>query len=548
MAQVPTIDPLVEGKQAFGRRRWSEAVHLLSQADQRSPLDPHDYQTLVIARALISPDQEGGEIWAEAHQVLLERGDVAGAARAAFWAGQTLLRMGEPARGSGWIERGRRVLDEVGIDCVERGYLLIPLVIAANRAGDTDTALGLIAEVADTARRFGDADLQVFIRHAEGRALLRRGDIAAGMAIVDETMLTVTTGGISPLMTGAIFCSLIEATHSLYDLGRAREWTAAMEQWCLVQPDLNVYRGECQIYRAHVLKVGGDWEHAVEQTNSACVAFLGPPLHPAAGLAFYEQGELHRLAGRFAEAEAAFARASELGHPAQPGVSLLRLGQGRLDAAAAAIRRALAETPDPLARAGVLPAVAEIMLAIGDVEAAGAAGAELAGIASALGSEYLAGLAAAAEGAALLLAGEAPAALPGLRQAARTWQQLNATYLAAQTRLWIGRACRQLGDEDGAKLEIEAARQAFLRLGAGPDAERAATLLARTGGARPKGLTARELELLALLATGKTNREIAEELVISEKTVARHVSNIFAKLGVSTRAAATAFAVRNDLA
>lgn len=542
-------DLLAEGREAFRSRRWTAAAQLLSAAEERSPLDPADYQALATARSLIGPDQAASEVWAEAHRVLLERGDVRRAVAAALLAGYAFSRVGEMALSSAWYERGRRLLDEAGLDCVERGYLLMSAVMQAGMQGDTETAFRLIAELAAIARRFGDTDLLAFSRLAEGRTRLTQGDIATGMAILDEVMLTATTTEISPLMLGTIFCAVLQAAYQHHDLGRARDWSLAAERWCAAQPDLDFYRGECQVYHAHVLQVGGDWPRAGEQVAAACAAFLRPPPHRAAGLALYEQGELHRLAGRHQEAEQAFTQAAAHGHSAQPGLARLRLAQGRVDAAAAGIRRALAETPDPLGRARVLPALVEIALAAGELEEARRAAEELSEIARQQESEYLAGLAAQARGAVLLAAGDAGSALAQLRQAAATWQGLDAPFQAAATRLLIGRACRDLGDEDGARLEIEGALQVFRRLGAEPDARRAQVLLDSAPGAkRPLGLTGREVELLALLATGKTNREIAGMLHISEKTVARHVSNIFDKLGVSSRTAATAYALKHGLA
>jgi DNA-binding NarL/FixJ family response regulator len=309
-----------------------------------------------------------------------------------------------------------------------------------------------------------------------------------------------------------------------------------------------MYRGECRVYHAHVLAVVGDWPRALREMVSTCTAFLRPPPHPATGFALYEQGELHRVAGRYPQAEELFTQAASHGHPAQPGLALLRLGQGRLEAADASIRRALAEARDPLPRVGVLPAFVDIMLVAGDVEAAHTAATELGEIGGQIRSEYVQALADHARGAVLLAIHRSDEALAALRNAATIWQRLNTTYHAARTRLLIGRACRELGDDDAARLDIEGARQAFASLGAEPDVRRAAALLAPAGRDRRSGLTSREVQLLALLATGKTNREIAKQLVISEKTVARHVSNIFDKLGVSSRAAATAYALKHDLA
>jgi DNA-binding CsgD family transcriptional regulator len=548
MTDAGEVDPLSSGREAFRARRWSEAAALLSKAEGRSPLAAEDFEALTVARFLISPDQSGATIMGAASNALYERGDTARAVRAAIWAAVTHRRLGEFAAGSGWNARAERLLQEAGLDdCVEHGYLRLGEVFAAMRAGDLDTAFSLISEISGIARRFGDADLLAFIRQAEGLALLRR-DLQRGLAILDDVMLTATTTDISPLVVGLIFCSLIRTAHDIHDFGRGREWTAAVERWCVTQSDLDMYRGECQVYRAHVLLVSGDWPRASEQVTLACRAFVRPPPHPAAGFAFYEQGELLRLSGRYAEAELAFSEAASHGHPAQPGLALLRLGQGRIDAATASVRRALAERQDPFGRAAVLPAVVEILLAAGDVEEAQRALAELLGTAEQFSSDYLHGWAGQLQGTVSLATKRAEDALPPLRRAAGTWQRLDAAYHAAQTRLLIGLACRELGDEDTARLEIEGARKVFSRLGAGPDIRRADVLLATERRSGALGLTGREAELLALLATGKTNREMATQLDISEKTVARHVSNIFTKLGVSSRAAATAYALRHGLA
>jgi ATP/maltotriose-dependent transcriptional regulator MalT len=300
------------------------------------------------------------------------------------------------------------------------------------------------------------------------------------------------------------------------------------------------------VHRAEVMRLRGDWKRALEETVRAGERFLEPPPHPAAGAAFYQEGEVHRLAGRFEAAEAAYVRAATLGRNPQPGMALLRLAQGRVESAEPSIRRELREARDPMARAGILPAYVEITIAAGAVEDARLAAAELTEIAASAGSAYLLAAAAQATGATLLADGDAEAALVELRRAAGAWRELEAALQTAEVRLLIGLACRDLGDEDTATLEIEGAREAFRQLGAIPDLRRVDMLTAGTG-ERVGGLTGREVEVLALLATGTTNRQIAARLVISEKTVARHVSNIFNKLGVSSRAAATAHAFKHDL-
>jgi DNA-binding CsgD family transcriptional regulator len=285
------------------------------------------------------------------------------------------------------------------------------------------------------------------------------------------------------------------------------------------------------------MQVRGDWPAALAEARQAA----GRLEARAAGQAFYRQGELHRLQGNPASAEEAYREASRRGVEPQPGLALLRLAQGRGDAAAAAIRRAAGEASNPLARSRLLPAEVEIMLATGDVAEAARAAGELEALTRELPGRVPAATAAHAAGAVRLAEGDARAALAALRGAAETWSELDAPYECARARELVGLACRALDDDDSAALELEAAREAFARLGAAAD-------VARLEGSRAEhGLSPRELQVLRLVAAGETNKAIAAELVLSERTVERHVSNIFAKLGLSTRAAATAFAYEHGL-
>jgi DNA-binding CsgD family transcriptional regulator len=544
---MPPSAALEQGRDAFRQRRWTEALRLLEAAEERSPLSPADYESLAMVRYLLSTDNSGLGVMEEAHRTFVARGDVRRAAKVAYSLGMNLVSRGENATGRGWIARAGRLLDDAELDCPERGYLLMPTAIQAAQAGDLETAVGIFREAIRIGKRFGDNDLVTLARQGEGRTLLRAGPGEAGFAIIDEVMVSVTSGDVSPVVVGIIYCSVIETLHEVYDLRRARDWTAAMERWCAGQPELALYRGQCMVYRAHTLQIGGEWEKAHEELAKACSRFLGPPPHPAAGEAFYQEGELHRLTGRIAEAEAAYVQAGTLGRNPQPGLALLRIAQGRRDSAYTTIKRVLSESHSPMELAAILPAFVDIAIESGDLERARSAASELAGIAAETGSLYLCGLASEATGAALLAIGEIPAALQELRGARRIWQELEAVHHGAQVRLLIGVACRRLGDEDSARLELDNARQVFTQLGANPDVARIDELERKRSRDRVGGLTGREVELLNLLATGKTNREIAQDLVISEKTVARHVSNIFNKIGVSSRAAATAYAYRHDL-
>jgi DNA-binding CsgD family transcriptional regulator len=534
------------GRDAFTRHAWGDAFAQLSAADGEAPLGPEDIERLATAAYLVGKETESRDTWARAHHAFLEAGNVERAARCAFWLGFILLERGEHAQGSGWLARARRVLDENACDCVERGYLLVPMGIQQGTTRDFDSAYTTFGQAAAIADRFSEQDLITLARHGQGRALVGLGRIPEGIALLDEEMVAVTAGDISPVIAGVIYCSVLSACHEIFDWRRAREWTEALRRWCASQPDLVPFRGQCLVRRAEVLRLQGEWRNAMDEVTRAR-EWLSHPPSAGVGPAWYQLAELHRLRGEFAKAEEAYREASQSGRKPQPGLALLRLAQGQTDAAAGAIRRVLDEAKDHRGRSLVLPAYVEIMLAADDVPAARAAADELATLAERIGMPYLYAVSAQATGAVLLAEHEPQAALAALRQAAATWRELDAPYEAARVRVLIGLACRALGDHDGEQLELDAARQAFERLGAGPDAARLEKLTQAKSTKTKGGLTARETMVLRLVAKGKTNKAIAADLGISEKTVARHVSNIFTKLGLSSRAAATAFAYEERL-
>jgi DNA-binding NarL/FixJ family response regulator len=533
---------LERGRESFERRMWGEAYRALSAADREAPLDPEDLERLGIAARLIGNDAESGDLLARLHQELLARAEAPRAARAAVWLAIRLHFEGKDAPSGAWVARARRLLDQCGLECVEQGYVLLPGALKAAREGDSQTSCARSSEAASIGERFGDPDLMTLGRLGQGRALVRLGQIPQGMALLDEAMVAVTAGEVSPVIMGDVYCSVIDACHETFDLRRAQEWTGALERWCTEQPELVPYRGICLIHRSALLQLHGEWPDAADQASQACAQLSRPPAHPATGAAFYQCAEVHRLRGELAEAEESYRQANRWGRDPQPGLALLRLAQGRVEAAAAAIRRALEEARNPRTRSRILAPAVEILLAAGDRPGARSAAEELVRIAETTDTLFLRALAAHASGVILLADGKPGAALAALREATGTWRQLDAPYEAARARLQTGQAHQALGNEDAAALDIDAARHAFLELGAALDLK-SLEPLPRTS----SPLTAREIEVLRLVATGRTNRAIADALGISEKTVARHLSNIFTKLGLSTRAAATAYAYQHGL-
>jgi DNA-binding CsgD family transcriptional regulator len=533
------------GRRAYRKREWTRARDALAEAAADAPLSGDDLWRLAVASYLVG-DEEGFVATLErAHRLAKEAGDEAGAFRSAFWLGMHFGDRGMGGQAGGWFGRAGRIVEGREEMEVERGYLRVPRAVQRFGAGDPAGAGDLGREAAAIGERAGEADLLALGVLIQGRAGVEEGRVEEGLALLDEAMVAAATDELAPMVTGLLYCAVIGVCRKVYALGRAREWTEVLRDWCARQPDMVAYIGECRVYRSELLQMHGAWAEALEEARRAARLSEGDEA-PAAGLACYQQGEVHRLRGGLEEAEAAYLAASRAGREPQPGLALLRLAQGREDVAAAMIRRSLAGTATPLGRLRLLPARIEVSLATGDPDTAREACEELESIAAAYATPVLDAMVGAARGAILLAGGAPESALPLLREAWRSWRALDAPYEAACVRVRIGLACRELGDEEGARLELEDARREFARLGAEPDVERVDAGLRRAPEA-PHGLTPRELEVLGLVATGKTNRAIGEALFISEKTVARHLSNIFGKLGLSSRAAATAFAYEHGL-
>ena len=309
-------------------------------------------------------------------------------------------------------------------DCAERGWLLLLTALPVLFEGDAGAASVAFVQADEIAERCGDLDLAMFARLGRGWWLILQQHVTQGMALLDEVMVAVVAGELSPILTGTVHCSTIDVCQSVLDLRRARGWTGALTRWCDAQPDLVPFRGNCLVHRCEIFQLQGAWHDALDAARRACELLSPPPVWDSLGSAYYQLGEIHRLRGEFTLAETAYRQASRAGRDPEPGRSLLLLAQGAGDAAVVSIRRVLDETPEPVARAKVLPAFIDIMLAANDVDAGRVAVAELRRIADELGAPYVRALVAHAAGAVLLAEGDARAALVELRGAAALWRAL----------------------------------------------------------------------------------------------------------------------------
>lgn len=549
MAQLgeTKLSELERGRASFQQRAWLDAHEALTSADAQAPLTTEDLWRLATASNLSGREHAARAALERIYHALVDT-DPAAAAKAAFWIGFRLLHLGEASRGQGWLARAERCVERAAEPCVIQGYLELAQVRVLFGAGKYVEAFEAAQRAVDVADRFGDVDLGAFARNLQGRIRIRQGQLQVGLKLHDEVMLAATGGELSPIITGLVYCAAIDSCQAVFELERVRDWTQALRSWCDAQPQLQTFTGACLVCRSEILEVGGQWPEALAEAQHAAKLYLESLGATAAGEAFYRQAEIHRLRGELEDAEARYVDASSSGRDPQPGLSRLRLAQGRTDAALQALRRALSGASLAAARAKLLPALVEAALAGSAIGEARSAADELAQLAELFATDMLRAIALRARGAVELEEGDARAAAASLREAFGLLQHLNAPYHAAQARLLLACAYQALGDPEGAMLEAQAARSCFVQLGALTDLRALDALLARPAPAPGScGLSPRELEVLRLVASGKTNKLIAQELCLSEKTVDRHVSNILTKLDVPSRAAATARAYESKL-
>ncbi|MEV4939034.1 LuxR C-terminal-related transcriptional regulator [Streptomyces zaomyceticus] len=583
MSVPTTTDPVARARDAAARESWAEAYELLHDHDRHPErgLTADDLSVLADSAWWSGHVDESVAARLRAHAAYLAADDHRGAGLTSWWLYYEYAGLGRPAAAAGWLHRARHHLEDLP-DCPEQCFLAMTAAEEASAHGDHEAALAAARRMTALALACGSPDLLALGRQAESRVLLAAGRRTEGLALLDEAMCAVSAGELSGMVTGWLYCLALTQCMEAADFPRAVEWTNAAMEWCAppwtgrppdgnadpgTAPDdpsaaaaplpmtvpsgENPFRGVCRAHRVEVLDLLGAWALAEAEARQACREVPVDCLESAAA-AYYAAGDVQRRQGRLEAAAVSYGHAHELGRIPQPGLALLRLAQGRADAAVAGVDLALACRSDPdhdvLGRARLLAARTEVALAVRDLPGAAKAAAELAALADADGDvPLLRALADTALGS-VALAERRPGALLPLRRALAGWLELRVPYEAAQVRMLLAAACRAAGDEEAARLELGTARAVFERLGAVPDARRAAALL--SGGSRrrlPGGLTAREAEVLRLVASGGTNKDIAGALVISEHTVARHLNNIFAKLGVGSRTSATAYAYAHDL-
>ena len=535
------VSVLDEARELFDTYQWRRCVDRLAAADAQQPLDGDGLLLLGRAAHLIGADERSVAAYGRAYQLFLANGDLRAAARTALSVALVLENATDEVRSRAWAARATRLVEDNDLGGGEAAWVLAHRAHQLMVEQRVTEALQVARDGERLGLAVGDTDAVVLARLTVGFTLLVQGQPADAVGVFDEIMLAISSNETSPAVVGTSYCLSVAACFVVRDIVRARSWTATLDRWCAARPDLVAFRGQCLVHRAQMSALAGNWACALGEAATAQQLLRGT----AAGLAVYQLGEVHRLMGSDAEAEDAYHRANALGVQPEPGLSLLRMAQGRPEVAARTLRRLSTEPRPPADRAELLAALVDADLALADVGGARLAADDLRETTADLRSPMLHALADQAEGAVLLAENRPADALDALRRAQQRWSELDLPHAGAQVRVLAGRCLRALGEEDSAALEFEAARECFERLGAAPDLARVPT----PGGpaSRPGGLTEREIEVVRLVAAGHTNRAIAGQLCLSEKTVARHLANVYAKLDIPSRAAATAYAYDHGL-
>lgn len=538
------VEDLHQAREAFERREWVTAYRALTDLGEAG-LTADDFVDLATTAQLLGHRNDCIQALQRAYHDYLQAGDRLGAVRAAFRLCMLLLTTGEMAVGGGWLARAERLLDEHGQDGAERGYLLLARTLEHIGRADLTAAQETAAAVTDYGRRFADPNLVAHGLNAEGRLLTGVGDVATGLRLLDEAMVGVVAGELETISAGTVYCSTIEACQWVGDIGRMAQWTHALTRWCADQPDLVAFTGQAAVHRAQLMRLHGAFQDALAELDLAVDRYEAYGGHPALALAYRERGDVLRVLGERAEAENAYVAAADEGLEVQPHRALLWLAEHRVDAALAAVRAVVASTGLPLLRHAIIPGAVEVLLTAGEVDEAAGLSEELAAIAESFGCAAVRASGEVVAAQVALARDDPRGAVESARSGLSTWSALSARYEAARCRVLVGRGLQLLGDAAGAEAELVAARSTCVALGAVPTVREVDLLLGRSN--VPGGLSDREVEVLALVAHGLSNARIAAELHLAEKTVARHLSNIFTKLDVGSRTAAAAFAFEHGL-
>jgi ATP/maltotriose-dependent transcriptional regulator MalT len=538
------VDELVSARAEFERGDWSAALERWS-AVGRDGLTAEDLASSAAAAHLLGRIDDALDRYRRAFELRGSEGDTAGAARCAFHLAMISGTSGDRSASAAWLARGERLVESLPAGSLESGYIAFARMFSHLGSGRFAEAGACAVEATEAGRRHDDPNLLATGLCAQGRMAIYGDRIPAGLSLLDESMLEATSHVLAPVMLGHVYCTAIEGCQEVSDLRRVVEWTQLLHRWCADQPGLVTFTGQCALLRAQVMRARGAWDAALDELAAAIERYRLAGATDAVGQAECERGDLLRLRGDLDAADAAYQLSAEHGYDPQPGSALLWLARGRTSAAVAAVRRLLGEPGPSVRRSRVLPAAVDVFLASNDVDGARECALELDGLAEAFASELLSAAAATAWGRVQLAAGDPSGALPYLRKAHQAWVRLDLPYEAALAQATSGRALLALGDHESAQRALTSARDVLASVGARLDVEALDQLV--SPGTRPAGLTQREIEVLGLVAEGRSNAQIASILVLSDRTVARHLSNIFTKLGVGSRTAAAAFAFEHDL-